>query len=127
MKARGITRPRPDEDPMAVPPDRGGADLPTIGCLDSLPRVRLVQGVTPLDRLANIEVDIGGPRLLAKRDDAHPLAFGGNKVRQLEFYFGAAREAGADTVLITGAVQSNFCRLCAAFEQREVKLDPDRV
>jgi 1-aminocyclopropane-1-carboxylate deaminase/D-cysteine desulfhydrase-like pyridoxal-dependent ACC family enzyme len=65
--------------------------------------------------LSNLEADIGGPRLYAKRDDAYPLAFGGNKVRQLEFYFGDAIALGADTVLITGAVQSNYCRTCAAF------------
>lgn len=49
-----------------------------------------------------------------KRDDETGLALGGNKVRQLEYYFGAARAADADTVLITGAVQSNFVRLAAA-------------
>jgi D-cysteine desulfhydrase family pyridoxal phosphate-dependent enzyme len=86
-----------------------------LGTLDDLPRKRLVDLVTPLERLANLEADIGGPRLYAKRDDAYPLAFGGNKVRQLEFYFGDALAQGADTVLITGAVQSNYCRTCAAF------------
>ena len=39
------------------------------------------------------------------------LAFGGNKVRQLEYYLGDALAKGADTVLITSAVQSNFMRL----------------
>jgi D-cysteine desulfhydrase family pyridoxal phosphate-dependent enzyme len=91
----------------------------SLGRLDALPRVVLAPEPTPLERLANLEREIGGPgggpRLYAKRDDAQPLAFGGNKVRQLEFYFGDARDKGADTVLITGAVQSNFCRLCAAF------------
>jgi D-cysteine desulfhydrase len=89
-----------------------------LGCLDALPRIRLVPDPTPLERLSNIECDIGGPRLFVKRDDTQPLAFGGNKVRQLEFYFGEAREQDADTVLITGAVQSNFCRQCAAFAAR---------
>ena len=89
-----------------------------LGRLDELPRVRLAPDPTALERLPNLEREIGGPRLYVKRDDSHPLAFGGNKVRQLEFYFGAAREQGADSVLITGAVQSNFCRLCAAFAAR---------
>ena len=55
-----------------------------------------------------------GIDLSIKRDDTQPLAMGGNKVRQLEYYLGAAQDQGADTVLITGAVQSNFVRLCAA-------------
>ena len=35
-------------------------------------------------------------------------------MRQLEFYLGAASESKADTILITGAVQSNFVRVAAA-------------
>ena len=35
-------------------------------------------------------------------------------MRQLEFYLGEARAADADTILITGAVQSNCVRLAAA-------------
>ncbi len=49
-----------------------------------------------------------------KRDDCTGLAFGGNKVRQLEFYLGEAVAQNADTILITGAVQSNFVRTAAA-------------
>jgi len=52
--------------------------------------------------------------LYTKRDDISAFAFGGNKVRQLEFYLGEAVAQKADTVLVTGAVQSNFVRLCAA-------------
>ena len=37
-----------------------------------------------------------------------------NKARQLEFYLGEARAQDADTILITGAVQSNFVRMAAA-------------
>lgn len=56
----------------------------------------------------------GGARLFVKRDDCTGLAFGGNKARQLEFYLGAAHAEHADTILITGAVQSNFVRMAAA-------------
>ena len=38
---------------------------------------------------------------------------GGNKARQLEYYFGEGQQH-ADTILITGAVQSNFVRMAAA-------------
>ena len=53
-----------------------------------------------------------------KRDDCTGLAFGGNKVRQLEFHLGEAQARGADTVLVTGAVQSNLVRLAAAGARR---------
>ena len=55
-----------------------------------------------------------GVELYIKRDDTQPLGMGGNKVRQLEFYLGPALQHNVDTVLITGAIQSNFTRLCAA-------------
>ncbi len=91
------------------------ADLPAeLGRLCVLPRVRLLEGVTGLEPMPNLARMLNRPNLLVKRDDCTGLAFGGNKVRQLEFYFGAARAEGADTVLITGAVQSNFVRLTAA-------------
>lgn len=68
---------------------------------------------TSLDLLPRLGARLG-VELFVKRDDTLPLAMGGNKVRQLEFYLGPAVRDGADTVLITGAVQSNFVRLCAA-------------
>lgn len=86
-----------------------------LGRLDDLPRIRL-GGATPIEALDRLSAaNGGGARLWAKRDDVQGIAFGGNKVRQLEFYFGEAVRQGADTILITGAVQSNFCRLAAAF------------
>ena len=85
-----------------------------LGSLDDLPRVALGHGPTPLEAMPNLARRFGGLGLFVKRDDCTGLAFGGNKVRQLEFYLGAARAEGADTVLITGAVQSNFARLAAA-------------
>ena len=94
------------------------------------PHISLGHHPTPIDHLANLSGDLG-IRLLAKRDDCNGLAFGGNKVRQLEYYMGAAVKAGADTVLVTGAVQSNFVRTTAAAAAKlglasEVQLE-DRV
>ncbi|MBB3065212.1 D-cysteine desulfhydrase family protein [Limibacillus halophilus] len=82
--------------------------------LERLPRVRLGQLPTPLERLDRLSNETGGAEIWVKRDDCTGLAFGGNKVRQLEYYLGQARKAEADSVLITGAVQSNFVRSCAA-------------
>lgn len=56
--------------------------------------------------------------MYVKREDYTELALGGNKVRQLEFYMGEARARSADTVLITGAVQSNYVRAAAAASRR---------
>src|SRR4051812_40579941 len=56
----------------------------------------------------------GGPRLLVKRDDTIPFGFGGNKVRKLEYVLAEALEAGADTLVTLGGVQSNHARATAA-------------
>ncbi|WP_298844230.1 D-cysteine desulfhydrase family protein [uncultured Roseobacter sp.] len=77
------------------------------------PRSTIVQQPTPLEHAGRLS-DHLGIELWIKRDDLAGPCFGGNKARQLEYYFGAAVSAGADTVLITGAVQSNFVRLTAA-------------
>ena len=94
------------------------------------PKTDLGHGDTPLEPLRNLGGYLGVD-LWAKRDDCNGLAMGGNKVRQLEYYFGRAAAEGADTVLITGALQSNFVRLAAAAARRvgwqaEVQLE-DRV
>ena len=81
--------------------------------LAEFPRTHLVQGVTPLSRLNRLS-DRFGVDLWIKRDDLAGPTLGGNKARQLEFYLGDALEKNADTVLITGAVQSNFVRTAAA-------------
>jgi D-cysteine desulfhydrase family pyridoxal phosphate-dependent enzyme len=84
--------------------------LPALG---NHPRVALSSAATPLQEMPNLSARLGRD-VQIKRDDLLPLAMGGNKVRQLEYYLGQAHKQGADTVLITGAVQSNFVRLCAA-------------
>ena len=84
-----------------------------LAAIDRFPRTRLGHIPTPLDAAPNLGAALG-IELWIKRDDCTGLAFGGNKVRQLEFYLGEARASGADAVLITGAVQSNFVRLAAA-------------
>ena len=81
--------------------------------LHRFPRAQLMSGPTPLERLDNLSAELGID-LWLKRDDLTGLSFGGNKTRQLEFYLGDAQQEGADTILITGAVQSNFVRSAAA-------------
>ena len=81
------------------------------------PRARLGHAPTPIDAALNLGGALGID-LYIKRDDCTGLALGGNKVRQLEFHFGEALAQGADTVLVTGAVQSNLVRIAAAAARR---------
>lgn len=92
----------------------GNIKLSRLGSLSVFPRVKLVIAPTPIEELFNLSKMLDGPRIFVKRDDLTGLAFGGNKVRQLEFYMGEAQSNGADTILTTGAVQSNFVRTAAA-------------
>ena len=69
---------------------------------------------TPIHPLPRLSALLDGPKLWIKRDDQTGLATGGNKSRKLEFLIGDALAQNADTVLTTGAVQSNHCRQTAA-------------
>ncbi len=82
--------------------------------IDRLPRVRLANLPTPLHELPRLSAELGGPRLLIKRDDLTGLATGGNKTRKLEFLVADAVEQGADTLITAGGPQSNHCRQTAA-------------
>ncbi|MEO1293555.1 MAG: D-cysteine desulfhydrase family protein [Pseudomonadota bacterium] len=77
------------------------------------PKIEIVKTATPLEAAPRLSKELG-IELYIKRDDVAGPTFGGNKSRQLEYYFGAAVAEGADTILITGAVQSNFVRIAAA-------------
>jgi len=85
--------------------------------LAEFPRTRLAHLPTPLEPLPRLGRSLGLD-LSIKRDDCTGLALGGNKARQLEYYMGAAVAAGADSVLVTGAMQSNFVRATAAATAR---------
>jgi D-cysteine desulfhydrase family pyridoxal phosphate-dependent enzyme len=82
--------------------------------IEKLPRFRLAQLPTPVEKLARLSRELGGPQLLIKRDDQTGLALGGNKSRKLEFLVGDALAQGADTLVTVGAAQSNHCRQTAA-------------
>ena len=90
------------------------SSLQSIGNLNDQPRTQLAHLPTPLEKMPNLSQATSAAELFIKRDDCTGLGLGGNKVRQCEFYLGAALAKGADTVLITGAVQSNFTRTVAA-------------
>lgn len=82
--------------------------------LDSEPRVQLLDGPTPLQRLRRLEAATEHRGLYVKRDDFMSLGMGGNKLRSLEFWLGEALALGSDVLLVAGKSVSNQCRLTAA-------------
>jgi D-cysteine desulfhydrase len=81
--------------------------------LSTAPRVKLLEGATPLHRLGRLE-PAGGPPLFLKRDDITSVGLGGNKVRKLEFLVADALRSGAEVLITGGAIQSNHVRQTAA-------------
>ncbi len=81
----------------------------------ALPRFALLDGPSPLTPLRRLSSALGGgAEVWIKREDLLPLAFGGNKLRNLEFLVGAALAEGADTLITSGRRWSNHCRLTTA-------------
>ena len=86
--------------------------MPTLA---DYPRSNLRFGPSPLQRLDRLTAHLGGARVWAKRDDVNSgLAFGGNKVRKLEYLLADALAEGCDTLVSIGGVQSNHTRQVAA-------------
>jgi 1-aminocyclopropane-1-carboxylate deaminase/D-cysteine desulfhydrase-like pyridoxal-dependent ACC family enzyme len=94
---------------------------PASSAATATPRIaRLGSWPTPLEPAPRLAERIGlrPGDLWIKRDDLTGLAGGGNKVRKLEHTAGAALAAGADTLVTTGAAQSNHARSTAAAAAR---------
>lgn len=84
--------------------------------LEKFARYPLTFGPTPVERLARLTEHLGGRvELYAKREDCNSgLAFGGNKIRKLEYIIPDAIAQKADTLVTVGGVQSNHTRQVAA-------------
>ena len=84
--------------------------------LDDFERVPLLFGPSPVHPLARLGEELGGGvEIWAKRDDCNSgLAYGGNKVRKLEYLAADALAQGCDTLVSIGGVQSNHTRQVAA-------------
>lgn len=88
----------------------------------SLPRVPLAALPTPLTRASRLETALGSPPLYVKRDDLSGFAFGGTKVRALEYLVGDACTRGCDVLVVGGGAASSFAPAAAA-AARVVGLD----
>lgn len=83
--------------------------------LHEFPRHPLTFGPSPLQHLARLSDHLGGAQIWAKREDVNSgLAFGGNKVRKLEYIVPDILASGADTIVSIGGYQSNHTRQVAA-------------
>jgi 1-aminocyclopropane-1-carboxylate deaminase len=84
--------------------------------LEKFERYSLTFGPTPIEKLDRLSEHLGGKvELFAKREDCNSgLAFGGNKIRKLEYIVPDAIAARADTLVTIGGVQSNHTRQVAA-------------
>ncbi|MFI5012427.1 MAG: pyridoxal-phosphate dependent enzyme [Hyphomicrobiales bacterium] len=75
-----------------------------------IPRVALALKPTPLQEAPNLAKALGGPRIFIKRDDLTGVAFGGNKLRNLEFRLARTMAERPDTVIVGLDLQSNSAR-----------------
>ena len=84
--------------------------------LKKFERYPLMFGPTPIEKLNRLSESLGGNiKLYAKREDCNSgLAFGGNKIRKLEYIVPDAIVLNADTLVSIGGVQSNHTRQVAA-------------
>src|SRR5947208_2872130 len=84
--------------------------------LEKFERYPLTFGPTHIEKLERLGVHLGGKvELYAKREDCNSgLAFGGNKLRKLEYIIPDAIASNADTLVSIGGVQSNHTRMVAA-------------
>ena len=87
---------------------------------NKFPRRNYLQGPTPIESMPALSKALGGKvNLYVKRDDLLPGSGGGNKTRKLEFCIADALDQGKDAIITCGAVQSNHCRLTAAWSAKE--------
>src|ERR1700726_273185 len=88
--------------------------------LEEFSRVELLFGRSPIHRLRRLSEYLGDQvEIWAKREDCNSgLAYGGNKVRKLEYLAADALAQGCDTLAWIGGVQPNHTRQVAAVAAR---------
>jgi 1-aminocyclopropane-1-carboxylate deaminase len=83
--------------------------------IEDFPRYPLMFGPSPVHPMNRLSEHLGGAAVWAKREDCNSgLAYGGNKVRKLEYLVPEALAQGCDTLVSIGGVQSNHTRQVAA-------------
>nr|OQO26238.1 putative 1-aminocyclopropane-1-carboxylate deaminase [Rachicladosporium sp. CCFEE 5018] len=97
--------------PSATPPTPAYKEK-----LASIPKESFLFGPSPIQYLPRLTAALGDKvRIYAKRDDCNSgLAYGGNKVRKLEFLVADAKAKHATHLVSVGGVQSNHTRAVTA-------------
>jgi len=91
----------------------------TLELFTSIPRRRLLNLNTPIERLDRLRQALpGAPQLWIKRDDLTGYLGGGNKLRKLEYVMAHAQSLGATTIVTTGSITSNLARTTALTSRR---------
>ena len=83
-----------------------------------LPYVSLGNFPTPIQKLDRLGKDIDIDHFYIKRDDLSGKAYGGNKIRKLEFLLGRALRAGVKGVMTFGSAGSNHALATAIYAQQ---------
>lgn len=87
--------------------------------IDALPRIQLAYKNTPLEECSRFAAALEtSAQILVKRDDLTGVAFGGNKLRNLEFRLAEAINRQADTLILGVDILSNSARQTAGAAAR---------
>lgn len=81
--------------------------------IKSIPKIPVAILDTPIQMLDRLSQKLN-IQLYIKRDDLNGLAFGGNKLRKLDYFICEALQQGATRIITYGSNQSNHGRLTAA-------------
>lgn len=99
--------------------NNAGSTASALELFTNIPRFRLLNLNTPIERLDRLRHAIpGAPQLWIKRDDLTGYLGGGNKLRKLEYVMADALSRGATTIVTTGSITSNLARTTALTARR---------
>ena len=85
---------------------------------ETLPRLALGKGPSPVVPLTHLSSRLEGPPLWVKNDGLYGGVYGGNKARKLEFILADALRRGSRTIITFGAIGTNH-GLATALYARE--------
>ena len=95
--------------------NKSGSKASALELFTNIPRFRLLNFNTPVERLDRLrQAILGAPQLWIKRDDLTGYLGGGNKLRKLEYVLADALSRGATTIVTTGIDHFKPCPNCRA-------------